>query len=772
MNRVRLFLPWLTDSQWLRLAGVAALTAMIAMAASGGAFRAFEQSVEGLAFGVLDRPASGQVHVVEMDAASMAAIRQWPWSREHYARAVAQLDAAGVRSISFDVDFSSASEPEGDAAFAAAIAAAKAPVALPTFAQAAAFRDARQLDSLPIAALRENAHLASVSVVPDRDGFVRQMPLGTVTETLPRPSIAAFVAGRAGRAGQSFPIDFAVNPAAIPRHSFIAVERGEFDAASLKGKDVIIGATAIELGDRYPVPRYGVIPGVIVQALAAETLAEAVPVYGSWSALLALAVLLALWICASQRRAHVALRAGLAAVGLGAAWFVARHYGAIWFEIGPALLLVAMASALRMAHLTYRQTERTRRIDAESGLPNKLALDSRQASPDERHFLAAQIDDIEGLKLAVGDHNIGDLLQRLAERLQVVGGATDIYRIDTRTLTWPSSLDLDELEGLLAGLRAVMRSPFEVTGRRLGVSLTFGVAPSDIADAAGNAAHAASLARRSGKPWRFHAEGEGEAASEQFSLLGELDDALREGHIAAVYQPKLNLKADRIDAVEALVRWKHPVRGLLPPDSFIPLIEEAGRIDDLTIAVLSQALDDMRGWCAQGLVIGVAVNISATLLASESFANRVLALVTRSEAPAHRLTFEVTESAQFEDSAKAIAILERFREAGIRISMDDYGTGQSTLNYLKMLPVSELKIDRMFVQHAHVDHGDAMLVRSTVQLAHELGLKVVAEGIEEEACLAFLKSIGCDYAQGFFVSRPLSAADLAKRVAASGARAA
>lgn len=171
-------------------------------------------------------------------------------------------------------------------------------------------------------------------------------------------------------------------------------------------------------------------------------------------------------------------------------------------------------------------------------------------------------------------------------------------------------------------------------------------------------------------------------------------------------------------------------------------------------------------------MIGVAVNISATLLASESFANRVLALVTRSEAPAHRLTFEVTESAQFEDGAKAIAILERFREAGIRISMDDYGTGQSTLNYLKMLPVCELKIDRMFVQHAHVDHGDAMLVRSTVQLAHELGLKVVAEGIEEEACLAFLKSIGCDYAQGYFVSRPLSAADLAKRVAASEARAA
>lgn len=180
----------------------------------------------------------------------------------------------------------------------------------------------------------------------------------------------------------------------------------------------------------------------------------------------------------------------------------------------------------------------------------------------------------------------------------------------------------------------------------------------------------------------------------------------------------------------------------------------------------------MRSWRNQGLAIGVAVNISASLLTSESFAARALALVMSSGVPAHRLTFEVTESAQFEDSDKAIAILERFRTSGIRISMDDYGTGQSTLNYLKVLPVSELKIDRMFVQHAHVDHGDAMLVRSTVLLAHELGLKVVAEGIEEAAFLAFLKGIGCDYAQGYFVSRPLSAKDLAKRVAATVARAA
>ena len=769
MKPLRSALPDIPDLLWLRLASTLALALLVAVAATGGVFRPFEHRLEELTFALFERPASGQVHIVEMDAASMAAIRRWPWPRDHYARTVAALDAAGVRSISFDVDFSSSADPAGDAAFAAAIAEARAPVALATFSQSAGFRERRQLDSLPIAPLREHAHLASVSVVPDADGFVRRMPVGTVTDTVARPSIAAFVAGRAGSVGESFPIDYAVSPGSIPRHSFIAVERGEFDAAALKGKDVIIGATAIELGDRYNVPRHGVIPGVIVQALAAETIAEVVPVYGSWPAPLALAALLALAVSAARRRGRVILRSAIAAGALVTVWVAMRLSFALWFEVIPALVLLGMATILRLVILAQREAEQARRIDPESGLPNKLALDKRKADPGELHFIAAQIDESDTLKLAVGEDNFGALLRRLVERLEVAGGAATVYRLDSRTLVWASPLALDELEPLLAGLKAVMRSPFEVAGRRLGVSLTFGVAAAGIAGAAANAAHAASLARRSGKPWRLHEDGEGEAASAQLSLLGELDDAIRNGDVRVAYQPKLNLKTGRIDAVEALVRWKHPVRGMLPPDSFIPLIEEAGRIDDLTIAVLTRSLADMKGWCERGLVVGVAVNISAGLLASDSFASRALAVVARSGAPVHRLTFEVTESAQFEDTDRAIAMLEMFRAAGIRLSMDDYGTGQSTLNYIKLLPVSELKIDRMFVQHAHIDHGDAMLVRSTVQLAHELGMAVVAEGIEDEACLAFLKGIGCDYAQGYFIGRPMSADDLAALVAAAPA---
>lgn len=744
-----------------------AMVLLVVIAASTGGFRAAESRFEELSFSLFSRPASGQVHIVEMDAASMAAIQRWPWPRDHYARMVAQLDAAGVRSVSFDVDFSSSADSAGDAAFAKAIGAMRAPVALATFHQNAGSRDVRQLDSLPIAPLREHAHLASVSVIPDPDGFLRQLPLGTRTDGTPRPSLAAFVSGQSGAVGDSFQVDYAIEPASIPRHSFIAIENGVIPPGSLQGKDVIVGATAVELGDRYPVPGHGVIPGVVVQALAAETLMNGVPIHGGWQVPLIIATLLALAIGSAVQRGRVVLRFGLATGGVMVVTMIARLYAGMWFQIMPALALLAMMAMLRLVVLTYRAAEHRRRIDEESGLPNKLALERWEPTPEHRHFVAAQIDDFDALNLAVGQAHRGDLLRRLVDRLQVTGNATTVYRVDPRTLVWSTALGLDELEPLLAGLRAVMRSPFEIAGRRLGISLTFGVASAGGADAAANAVHAASLAKRSGKPWRLHEAGEGELASAQFSLLGELDDALREGHIGVVYQPKLNLANDRIDAVEALVRWHHPLRGPLPPDSFIPLIEEAGRIDDLTIGVLARVLEDMRQWSDNGLVISAAVNISATLLSSDRFASRALALVARADVPAHLLTFEVTESANFEDVDQAIASLERFRAAGIRISMDDYGTGQSAMNYLKLLPLSELKIDRMFVSNAHVDKGDAMLVRSTVQLAHELGLKVVAEGIEDAECLAFLRRIGCDYAQGYFVSRPLPADELAKRAAAS-----
>jgi EAL domain-containing protein (putative c-di-GMP-specific phosphodiesterase class I)/CHASE2 domain-containing sensor protein len=739
------------------------LAAIVAALTSAGAIRPFESALQNAGFAMREHPASGQLHIVEMDAASVAAIRRWPWPREHYARVVERLSRAGARTVAFDVDFSSASETQQDAILARSLARSQATIVLPVFGQRESHSSARQLDSLPIAALREHALLGSVSVAPDADGLVRRMPIGTLNAGAPRPSLSAQIAHRSGAADTLFPIDFAIDPATIPRHSFVAIERGMFDHAALSGKDVIIGATAIEMGDRYAVPAHGVLPGVVVQALAAETLAAGVPVRIGWYWALVLAALLSCWILAARKRETVASRAIVTIGAMLVLWHVGSLLLPLRIEMAAGLLVLASATALRTAVLLHREFERGRLIDSESGMPNRRALEKRIGGGTGAHTVAAMIDGFDALKTVVGQGEIGNLLSRIEDRLLVAGCPGPIYRVDDRVLAWASSQELYELENLCAGLEAIMRSPVEVAGRRIDVSLAFGIGEDT---AVSGAVHAASRALRSGDVWSYHEDAGKAALEQQVSLMGELDVAIERGDLAVVYQPKLDLATDRITSAEALVRWNHPTRGYLSPDSFIPLAEESNRIAELTLFVLRRALDDLAQWSARGVAIRTAVNISARLISSAQFVAQVERMIRGDGIAPDRLIFEITESATLRDPEGARAALLRLRELGVAISMDDYGTGQSTLSYLKNLPLSELKIDRSFVQHAHQDRNDALLVRSTVELAHQLELKVVAEGIEEEACLAFLRSIGCDYAQGYFIGKPMAGADLLQTIGA------
>lgn len=737
------------------------LALVVGLSAATGYFRPAENTLSLAAFDFAERPASGQIHVVEMDAASVEAIRQWPWSRAHYARVVDRLDAAGVRSIGFDVDFSSRSTAQDDLLFEKAIERATATIVLPTFAQSSSYRSGRKLDALPIASLRKHAQLASVSIAPDPDGLIRRMPLGTVTSGVPRPSLSAYFSESGGSADAHFPIDYAIDINTIPRHSFIDIERADFDPEDLRGKDVLIGATAIEMGDRYAIPRYGVTPGVLIQALAAETLLRDTPTYGSWILPLALAIVMATIILGAHSHRVAALAMlGSAAILLGG-WYHSYQAWSIWFEVVPALALVLIATGSNMLWIAHHSMLRAQKTDRETGLPNALALQEALSGHEAGHVVAAAIEEVEVLKAVLGAENFALLIARLEERLRASTLHEPIYRTDERVLSWVTELPLCEIEEMLAGLRAIMRAPVEVAGRRVDVTLAFGMASILEDRAIENAAHAASEAHRTGNAWHCYQSDSGQVLEQQVSLMGELDEALANGDLRVFYQPKLHLKTSEVTCAEALVRWKHPVKGMLPPDSFIPLAEETGRVEDLTLFVIRQTITDMREWYSRGLVLGAAVNISARLLSSPSFLTRAEDLLDELGVPDDRLTFEVTESAELDDPDASIAALGRFKARGISISMDDYGTGQSTLSYLKKLPLSELKIDRSFVQYAHIERSDAMLVRSTVQLAHELGLQVVAEGIEDAECLEFLRSINCDYAQGYFIGRPMPASQFA-----------
>jgi EAL domain-containing protein (putative c-di-GMP-specific phosphodiesterase class I) len=234
------------------------------------------------------------------------------------------------------------------------------------------------------------------------------------------------------------------------------------------------------------------------------------------------------------------------------------------------------------------------------------------------------------------------------------------------------------------------------------------------------------------------------------------------------YQPKLDLAAGTVRAVEALVRWQHPTYGLLGPDRFLGLAEHTGLIDALTMEVLDQALTQQATWRRDGLDLDVAVNISVTNLRDEGLPGKIEeALRRRGVAPA-RLTIEITETSLMADPSLAIKILGQLQQLGARVSVDDYGTGFASLAYLRSLPINELKLDRSFLAGIPGDGKALSIVRSTIELAHTLGLRIVTEGVETHDVLDLITSLGSDAAQGYFISRPAPAAELVHRLGCRG----
>jgi EAL domain-containing protein (putative c-di-GMP-specific phosphodiesterase class I) len=244
---------------------------------------------------------------------------------------------------------------------------------------------------------------------------------------------------------------------------------------------------------------------------------------------------------------------------------------------------------------------------------------------------------------------------------------------------------------------------------------------------------------------------------ERLTLMGDLRQALDSDGLQLHYQPKLNLASQRIDSVEALVRWHHPRRGEVPPDAFIGLAERTGNIRRLTRWALASSIAQAQAWAAQGHALRISVNLSARDLDDGELPRRIVDLLALHGVPPRSIVLELTESAVMGEPENAIRTLNRLADDGIDLAIDDFGVGQSSFAYLRRLPVREIKIDRLFTQSLHEDAGDRTLVRSIVELGHRLGYRVTAEGIETAAALDFLRDIGCDHAQGFHIAHALPA---------------
>lgn len=413
--------------------------------------------------------------------------------------------------------------------------------------------------------------------------------------------------------------------------------------------------------------------------------------------------------------------------------------------------------------------------DSLTGLPNRTLFMRRldeaiKTMPrrGKRAAMAVLLLDLDRFKEVNNtlSHSVGDrALRALSERLgAVLPEQSTLARLggDEFAVLMPAGTDAAAARDTADRLRSCLQKSIDVDSIRLELDGSIGIAlwPGH-ADNAAQLMQRADVAMYAAKqtPARIavYDATQDENSLRRLTLSGDLRRAVNEGQLFLQYQPKVDLKTRRIAGVEALVRWRHPEYGAVPPDDFIEHAELTGAIVPLTQWVLSTAVERCAAWQAQGMQIDVAVNVSARLLLYPDLIELVRDTLGEFGLDAKRLVLEVTESALMADPERAQSTLSALKDLGVRLAIDDFGTGYSSLAYLSDLDADELKIDKRFVQFAADNPNDRTIVESTIQLAHNLGLKVVAEGMEDERAYRLLRRLGCEVGQGFYFAKPLDA---------------
>ncbi len=457
----------------------------------------------------------------------------------------------------------------------------------------------------------------------------------------------------------------------------------------------------------------------------------------------------------------------------------------LMLTLGSAAVLVGIAIASvvsRRVTLQARQLATQALYDPLTGLANRCLLHDRlaheitRAGREHRPFAVAlmDLDRFKEVNDTLG-HAVGDeLLREVGRRLNATVRSEDtVARLggDEYVLLLHDLAEKD-VGVVVNKVLAALDQPFHWQNQSIDLAASLGVSlypahgsdPGALIRCADIAMYAA---KRSGKGFVLYAPDQGHARRGDLSLRGELREAIRSDGLSLHYQPKIDHRSDEVVGLEALVRWNHPQRGFLPPDQFVPLAEEAGLIGPLTHWVLRTALGQLAALHRQGHRLGVAVNLSARNLHDMGLPGAIRDLLAETGVAPEQLTLEITESAVMANPSDGLTILTELDRMGVRLAIDDFGTGYSSLAYLKRLPVDELKIDKSFVMDMEENESDAVIVRSTIDLAHNLGLRVTAEGVETREIWGTLTVLGCDRSQGYYMARPMPADRLARWLAES-----
>ena len=702
--------------------------------------------------------ASGDIVVVTIEERSLREFGRWPWPRRHHAELTDKLTAAGAKRIFFDVLFDSRSDARDDAVLGEAIARSGR-VTLPVRGQSGPNGEV-QPGSAPLPMFIRNARLGSISIQYNYQNVVWHLPYALGDQGRLIPSFAASLANRSDLSTDQFTLDYSVDPHSIPTVSAATVLAGKLPPELVRGKDVVIGTNSELIGDQYFIPGVGKMGGAYVHVIGAETLKAGTPLSLGWVPAFLLALGVAAFALRKKDPVRQVLILGASALTL---LFVPAVFEAnrITFDITPALFVI-----LTVGSVTAWRGFRVRgSVNPASGLPNLNALRSNRAGQNQALIVARMLNYSEIVATLPGDSE-RQLVEQVVGRLSVGSSDRVFYHGDGGILAWFEEPRLP-FGNHIDALYSLFRNPVRVGGMAIDLAIAFGVeigSGRSLGNRLGSALVAAEEAAHDGLKWKFHDPESLQDASWKLSILSQLDAAIDKGEVWVAYQPKLDLATRQIIGAEALARWTHPEKGPIAASEFVAAAEQHDRIGKLTDFVLEKAVAAGASITGKGRDFNIAVNLSARLLADRGFTLRLSALLARHSLDARHLTLELTETAALVGSGEAVEMLARLRELGVNISIDDYGTGLSTLDYLKKIPAGEIKIDQSFVKAMCDNRSDRVMVQSTIALAHSLGRRVVAEGVEQAEILEALTEMKCDVAQGFIIGRPMSLESLIKRM--------
>jgi diguanylate cyclase (GGDEF)-like protein len=476
---------------------------------------------------------------------------------------------------------------------------------------------------------------------------------------------------------------------------------------------------------------------------------------------LALAIVIAIWLSGSLTEPVRQLVTYARKIGQGKQPASIQGAPAELRVLAKSLSLMRDDIEAREKDLVYQS-----RHDSLTGLLNRFAAKQHLADLKDKLSGAMVLLDIKHFRHIndiIGFANADTLLVLFARRLEQLAPTPDLLaRLDGDSFLLLYSQGIRP-EHLLKSLD-MLESPFPIQGSNISLTVRAGLLEID-----GNGADIDVLVRRAEialnqaclEEQRIvsYRQGADEKYQRELTLIRDLPIGLAQNQLYLVFQPKVDLHINQCTGAEALIRWQHPTLGFIPPDEFIQLAENSGNIDIVSQWVLKQAIKQLVTWQQRGMVLKLAINLSAHDLGDTRLPNQIASLLKDNDLPSGALCIEVTEGAVMKDALTVVSVLQRFRDMGVSVAIDDFGTGHSSLAYLKMLPVNEVKIDRSFIKDMLTNSQDVMIVNTSIQLIHGLGFTVVAEGVEEQEGVDILRSLNCDIIQGYVFSKPLKVAE-------------